>query len=606
MKKSAKLWIVIALCLCLISGIGVSAIQTSGGTVTMTEVKWYTTYGYEIDGYLLVPDTATVENPAPGIVCCHGLLNNKEMQDLNYVELSRRGYVVLAIDMLSHGDSAIVSDGSLKNASVYEGALFLNNLDIVDKDRIGITGHSAGGANSNLACAMDNENEERIIAAALINSTDPTYFDGDGNFANVYGSRDVGVIAGQYDEFGFVTKYDDGTQRPTREYIDSNEAQSFLYFGNYEAGLEARSPYTYYEENVDGENCFRVIYNPSLIHPWSHFSKRSTENTIEFFDKAFGAPNAIPASNQVWQWKVFFNVVGLIGFVMFVINCAVAMVDTKFFGSLKAAETVQPVKAANKKAVLCFWASLFLAVIFGAATYLPILVKAQSFPGGPSLFGQKAVFGVSMWALACGGFAIISMIVSRAVLGKDNFNAEAVGLKISAGNAAKTILLAITVAASAYALVFINDYLFHADFRFWVLAVKAFEPRILKISLAFMVILCGYYVTNSIAINCFNYNEVGGKLNLTILTVANALPAVIVVLFQYVYFRIHGIVHYAANSNGPMHLYIVWIFPLVAILPISAVISRKIYVKTKNPYLPGIINAIIVALISCANTVSYL
>lgn len=190
-------------------------------------------------------------------------------------------------------------------------------------------------------------------------------------------------------------------------------------------------------------------------------------------------------------------------------------------------------------------------------------------------------------------------------MGKDSINAEDVGLKISAVKSAKTVLLAIAVAASAYALVFINDYLFHADFRFWVLAVKAFEPRILKISLAFMVILCGYYVTNSVAINCFNNNGIGGKFNLAILAVANALPAVIVVLMQYVYFRINGVVRYAA-TNGPMHLYIVWIFPLVAILPISAIVSRKIYIKTKNPYLPGIINAIIVALISCANTVSYL
>ena len=37
-------------------------------------------------GLLLVPETATAENPAPAIVVSHGWYNSREMQDLNYVE----------------------------------------------------------------------------------------------------------------------------------------------------------------------------------------------------------------------------------------------------------------------------------------------------------------------------------------------------------------------------------------------------------------------------------------------------------------------------------------------------------------------------------------
>ena len=40
-----------------------------------------------------------MDNPAPAIVTSHGYLNNKEMQDLNYVELARRGFVVFAIKL---------------------------------------------------------------------------------------------------------------------------------------------------------------------------------------------------------------------------------------------------------------------------------------------------------------------------------------------------------------------------------------------------------------------------------------------------------------------------------------------------------------------------
>ena len=59
-------------------------------------------------------------------------------------------------------------------------------------------------------------------------------------------------------------------------------------------------------------------------------------------------------------------------------------------------------------------------------------------------------------------------------------------------------------------------------------------------------------------------------------------------------------------TTDPQHLFVVWLFPLVAILPIAAIVSRKIYKATNNPYLGGIINAIIIALISSANTVTFL
>ena len=34
------------------------------------------------------------------------------MQDLNYVEYARRGYVVISISMYGHGDSEIIPDGT--------------------------------------------------------------------------------------------------------------------------------------------------------------------------------------------------------------------------------------------------------------------------------------------------------------------------------------------------------------------------------------------------------------------------------------------------------------------------------------------------------------
>jgi isoprenylcysteine carboxyl methyltransferase (ICMT) family protein YpbQ len=42
----------------------------------------------------------------------------------------------------------------------------------------------------------------------------------------------------------------------------------------------------------------------------------------------------------------------------------------------------------------------------------------------------------------------------------------------------------------------------------------------------------------------------------------------------------------------------------VVILPVFAVISRILYKTTKNPYLAGIIMALIITVMSCTNTLT--
>ena len=94
-KRTAKFWLCIALVICLISCIGASVVQTNFGKVTIKDLRFETSSGHQMSALLLIPDNATAENPAPAIVCSHGWYNNREMQDLNYVEYARRGFVVI-------------------------------------------------------------------------------------------------------------------------------------------------------------------------------------------------------------------------------------------------------------------------------------------------------------------------------------------------------------------------------------------------------------------------------------------------------------------------------------------------------------------------------
>ncbi len=139
MKKKAQVWLCIAICLMLVSMIGASLVQTSAGKVTIKDLRWETTQGIQMSGLLFIPDGVSADNKAPCIVTSHGMFNNREMQDANYVELSRRGYVVLSMDMFSHGFSQNVNFIGGILTGMYEAVKMVAELPYVDATRIGIT-----------------------------------------------------------------------------------------------------------------------------------------------------------------------------------------------------------------------------------------------------------------------------------------------------------------------------------------------------------------------------------------------------------------------------------------------------------------------------------
>lgn len=168
-----------------------------------------------------------------------------------------------------------------------------------------------------------------------------------------------------------------------------------------------------------------------------------------------------------------------------------------------------------------------------------------------------------------------------------------------------SVLLALIVVTVGYGLVFVEDYFFLADFRLWTLAIKAFELPILRY-LPYVLLFFTYYIAISVATNCFNYNDIGGKANGVICALFAALPAVVLPAIQYgTYYSTNHMMWFQrtmADPNYPM--YVLWLFPIILILFGSTLVTRVIYKHTKNPYIAGIINALIVGLLTITNTCS--
>ena len=592
-KLTAKHWVALALALCLLSSVGASLFQTDFGSIEHHDMTFVTASGHELDALLLVPDTATAANKAPAIVVSHGWYNNREMQDLNYVEYARRGYVVLAISMYGHGDSEAIASNTWwddeNNANgLYDGVKYVAGLPFVDASRIGVTGHSNGALACREAVLQD---EEGLIAAALLVSNDAVYYDESGNFYNQFGSRDAAIVACQYDEFFHRV---DGSA--PRDYIHQVTAQSFLHFGADPTGLEERLPETFYTQEVDGETAIRAIYNPAITHPWAHFSGDVVAFSVTFFDKTLGAPNALAANDQLWQWKAAFNALGVVGFFMFVGAAALAMLDTPYFADLKVDVPVAPWPALEDKAARRLRRNGFLGAALSIPFYFVAFILGMVLSS--SVWNQAPSRVIGIWSVLCGLFTWFTLRSKKYPVDK----AER-GIAIEKSKLFKSIVLALAVVGASFALVFLSDYLFLTDYRLWCFAtIRAFSADHIPMILVFVPFWLAYYIVTSISANCCGYVQMGKGSWTGILwqMFFAALGPVFMIAAQYIVFFITGkmVLDPLTGLMG------IWLIPIAIILPLSVYISHLIYRRTRNPYIGGILMGIIACILTVTNTLT--
>ena len=211
----------IAVALMLLGSIFAQMFNTSFYKVKVSRISFDTDSG-TLSGLLYMPKGVDASNPHPTIVTTHGYLNSAEMQDETAIEMSRRGYVVLALDMYDHGHSHGNADntGGFFNfwpTSLWDAAQYMYSQDYVAKDaqgngQIAVSGHSMGGFSSEMAIYLDEQNYAaagyRIIKAGLSMGADyswTSYLGLDEEAAvATFGGRTIGKICGQYDEFFFA------------------------------------------------------------------------------------------------------------------------------------------------------------------------------------------------------------------------------------------------------------------------------------------------------------------------------------------------------------------------------------------------------------------
>ena len=332
-KKISKplKWLIIFLIVVVVASIGASLVQNSFWSVKVSTIKFETgNSNGELAGYLYMPKGVDADNPAPTVILTHGYLNNAEMQEIGAIELSRRGYVVLAFSMYDHGDSTWDTPAQFNFyvSAVYDAVQYMYEQDYVLKDAagngmIGVSGHSMGGFSSSCAVYLDEldflTSGVRKIAAALPVGSDYRYIPFPDPIP-MYATRSAGHIAAHYDQFFFEND-------PTADQVGSVYFKDFVtdpvgleFLGRTDEGTAEAG--VFYDE-LGGQ---RVIYTPDETHPQNTWSLESGGYMIEFFEEAFTYQLGLHAdlgtiesygidvnkTGQTWWLKEGFTVIALV------------------------------------------------------------------------------------------------------------------------------------------------------------------------------------------------------------------------------------------------------------------------------------------------------
>ncbi|MBQ8535968.1 MAG: alpha/beta fold hydrolase [Clostridia bacterium] len=614
-RITSRLLLCLALILCLISSIGASSVQSSYGEVKVEDLRIVVGDGTHINGQVYIPKKASAENPAPLIVVSHGSYNNMDMQDLNMIELSRRGFVVISSDAYNHGSSSRTPAdvmGLFPAKNMYQLIDYaLASYNFIDKEKVAVSGHSMGGIISNYTVQHYFEQEARgegpnPIAAVLDVGYDPQYtaYTFEGVEGEIPLTVDWGVICAKYDEWFF--KGDTGNPALYLQSANANTFINQLEGVNLEGAVENRKIYT---GTIGGEEYIRAIYQNTEIHPMNHFSTDAAAAAVEFFYEALGVPGGyekIDPYDQIWQRKEAFNFVGLIGIFLFLFPFASLVMDAvPFFSKLKAEKAMPMAPAlADNNAKIRYWVTYAIGLVIPALLVMPVMLNwvgaGISVPAKVTpWFGEPNTNELAAWTCVVGLALLALFLIVHKLFNKDVKGIPACwGVKISLKNLGKTFLLALMTVGVAYVILFFSDLVFNTDYRVWMIAMRVFEVDKVLYAIAYFPAFLVFYLVNAMLTE--GSNQVAGRSRwlATLLTCISNIAGIGTLIFiQYYVLITQGVLTY--NS-----MRIVNLFPLLVLIPAATIISRRFYKKTGSIYAGAMVMSMLYTMMTVANTMT--
>ncbi|MFT7525841.1 MAG: pimeloyl-ACP methyl ester carboxylesterase [Arenicella sp.] len=431
-------------------------IRTSDG-ISVSDIRFKGQDGTVMSALLYVPQDASPESLAPGILAVHGYINSREMQDGFAIEFARRGYVVLSLDQTGHGYS-----GGLAFSNGFggpDGLRHLRSLPMVDKNQIGLEGHSMGGWTVlAAAAAMPDAYQSMVLEGSSTGA--PFAQEGSETWP-----RNLAMVFSRYDEFSeLMWGVDRSLDTPK-----SPKLQSL--FGTSSTVIEGKI----YGSIETGSA--RVLHQPNTTHPGDHLSRDAIGRATDWFAGTLKGGTARASNDQIWYWKELGTGIGLIGFIMLILSAFDALVRLPLFQSLRKSPSLQGNTRDRR-----WWQMFLVNSMLPALVFFPAFIAASLLVPASTWLPQSITTQVAAWALLC---AALTLLIGR-------------WIKSTAGVESPKWLLCLLIAAATVGIGYLSlvfvDLVFGTDFRFWVVAIKLPSLRHLGVAAIYIVPITGAFL----------------------------------------------------------------------------------------------------------------
>jgi len=455
-------------------------IHTANGAVEIQDLRFTTESGSIMSGLLYIPKTASKETPAPGVLAIHGYINSRETQSGFAIELSRRGFVVLAIDQSGHGYTD--PPAFANNFGALDGLNYLRNLAFVDQDRIGLEGHSMGGWAVRRASQLAPEKYNALVMVGSGAARIPGLGDFSGDSSK---PKNTAIIFSLYDEFANLMW--EGAK--PQDVPDSNILKQL--FGS-DTTIEVEKLYGDLNTGTA-----RKFYQPATTHPGDHISAAAILNAVEWLQLTLSHESSISPTDSIFLWKEIGTLIAFIGLVLLFFPLTKFLIQAPIFSDLS-----QPLPANHGASGINWWLTALLATLVPAVSYFAFQHWGNQWVPANWFWPQNITTGIAAWALGNALITALLIVLTYFIARRpQNFSEEHLGFGLSFSQIIRTAFLSLCVISIIYAVVALVDWIFKIDFRFWVAALKLMSPLQFKSFVFYLPIFVIFFLSYSAIYN---------------------------------------------------------------------------------------------------------
>ncbi len=584
----------VVFCVCILVYVGATIIaarvQTDAGRTVVSNVYFTNETGISVRAKLSKPLGACETSPMPGVVFIHGYQSTRETGDALSIELSRRGFVVLAIDAIGRGNSGL--PGPDPKAPDFDDTFggraslaYLKSLPFVKSDSVGMVGHSLGAEMSyEVALADPSVKALVIIGFAYTEEATPE------------SPKNMLMIIGQLDEFRDRMT---GTRNIAAEWMGTSQTRRAIAATNPELGVTYGS--------IERGTGRRVVV-PDVIHIQETHSSLVVAETLDWMKQALGPADGdwLDVENQIWSVKEWCTLIAMLACFTAMLPLALLLLGIPAFGSLRgpaggeyACSRRDYLRHARTNGMI-MWLYLPAAlIIFGIHKYaVPI----------DGVFPMMVVNATVWWFVMINiiGFFLFRRWVKKQALTAGLTLADlgiswnSSRLVIDSGQILKTIALAALLFGFAYGSEHLLEAIFIVDFRFiFAFASDLTADRAKLFLLYFPFLLAGF-----LQLGFFLHGQLRLPRRRTYLEtftfwtwrnlLALVVPLLLFMAIQYVPLLTTGAIP-LVGPGGMFVLFMINMFHIIGVLIIVVPISTWCYLLTGRPYLGAILCAAIVA-----------